>query len=312
MRSARYKPMLCKLGSKADLALKDYIYEAKVDGTRAMVYVNKGLVLINRRNKDITYRYPEFNFRKAIKAKSAVLDGEIVCYNEKGLPDFNLLQRREQLEKAYLIEVRAEQIPATLVVFDILEKDGQSLTSLPLKERKKILEQTIIPNERLELMFYTRNGKKLWKKIVKFDIEGVVAKSLNSPYYQGMRTNAWIKIKNMKTIDCIIVGWTEEIRALSALLLACYSQGKLKYVGKVGTGFSEETINYLLPKLKQLETKKPQIKHAGMGKIHWVKPRLVAEVKYLQLTKDKILRVPVFLRLREDKPAKECVLEEQV
>jgi DNA ligase D-like protein (predicted ligase) len=308
----KYQPMLCKLGDKKDLGKKNYIYEAKVDGTRAVLHANREIILINRRNRNITHRYPEFSFRKNIKAESAVLDGEIVCYNEKGLPDFNLLQRREQLEKRYLIEVRAEQIPATFIVFDILEKDGKKLISLPLKKRKQILRQTIKPGPRLELMVFTDNGKKLWKQARNLDMEGVVAKKLDSKYLLGKRTRDWIKIKNMKTIDCIIVGYTREIRQISAFALACYSNKKLKYVGRVGTGFTESFIKQLLPKLEKLKTGRQIVEYRGKHKIQWVKPELVAEIKYLQITKDKILRVPVFLRLRDDKPPKDCILEEQI
>jgi len=308
----KYLPMLCKLGDKQDLAKKDYIFEVKVDGTRAVLHANKEIILINRRNRNITHRYPEFGFRKNIKAKSAIIDGEIVCYNEEGLPDFNLLQKREQLEKRYLIEIRAEQIPATFIAFDILEKDGKKLIKLPLKKRKQILKQTIVPGPRLELMVFTENGKKIWKEIRKLNLEGVVAKKLDSEYLPDKRTRDWIKIKNMKTIDCVIVGYTKEIRQISALALACYSNKKLRYVGRVGTGFTSGFIKYLLPKLEKLKTGRQIVEYKGKHKINWVKPMLVAEIKYLQITKDKILRVPVFLRLREDKPPKDCILEEQI
>ena len=126
-----YKPMLAKLGDSSDLELPKFIYEEKLDGTRAIIYKSSSsLKIINRRNNNITHRYPEFNFQKNIKANSCVIDGEIVIFNKKGISEFNLLQHRDLLEDKEKIQTRSKSMPATFVAFDILELNNKSLTSL--------------------------------------------------------------------------------------------------------------------------------------------------------------------------------------
>lgn len=307
-----YKPMLAKIGSKEDLNKKGYIFEPKLDGTRAICYKNKEIKLINRRNRDITFRYPEFDFSKNINAKSCVLDGEIIIYDKNGNPNFNLLQSREQLDKKLLIELRSKEFPATYVVFDILYKNKKDLTNLPLIERKRILRNTIKESKYIQTIFYTLNGKDLWREVTKRKLEGVMAKNISSKYSAGERSADWLKIKFLKSIDCIIVGYTQERRIISALALAVYDKGKLIYIGRVGTGFTEEFLQNLLEQLRPLQIKNAPVKYLGKEKINWVKPELVCEVKFLEISKDNILRAPVFLRMRNDKPAKECTLREQI
>ena len=308
--------MLAKIGEKSILSSKQYFFEPKLDGTRAVLYMKgRKLDFINRRNRNITYRYPEFkNFHKFINAESCILDGEIVVYDKKGIPNFNLLQMRDQLEKPAMIQIRYKELPATYVVFDILEKDGKSLVNLPYIERKKILEQTVNENEHLELCFYTQDGTSLWKKVRKVKLEGVMAKKRNSRYYPGRRLDEWLKIKNLKTVDVVIVGFSQEIRIISALCMALYKNGKLYYIGRVGTGFTEGFLKELYPKLKKIIQKKIPVENPPKNwekhNIKWLKPMYVAEVRYLEVSKDKILRAPSFMRLRYDKPVRECVWEE--
>jgi bifunctional non-homologous end joining protein LigD len=310
----RYQPMLCMPGDERDLSRKGYSYEVKLDGTRMLLYKegNK-LTGVNRRNSFIMFRYPELlsAFKKGIKAKSCVLDGEIVVYGKRGMPNFNLLQAREQLSNKLLIEMRSKQHPAVFVVFDILEKDGKRLTWLPLNKRRKILKQTIEENAGLQLMFHTAGGKKLWKEIKKKRLEGVVAKKNDSEYVEG-RSDLWLKIKNLKTIDCIIVGYTSGIRAISALCIAAYHKNKPVYIGRVGTGFTEKFLRELKPKLKITKTIPVANMPKTRKKIYWVKPELVCEVRFLQLTKGMKLRAPAFLRMRYDKLPSDCVLENQI
>jgi bifunctional non-homologous end joining protein LigD len=306
--------MLALPAEKEGLKKAGFIYEPKLDGTRAVCYMDEsGTRLINRRGNDITSRYPEFSYAGQVKAASLVLDGEVVVYDKNGNPDFHLLQRREQVAQKAVAEIRSKELPATYVVFDILEKEGKSLIGLPLKERKKILEETVLDGNRIQKIFYTENGPGLWEQVVKRKLEGVIAKDPDSQYYPGARAPAWLKIKYLKTIDCVIVGYTSEKRIISALALAVYSHGKLRYIGRtVGKGFTEEFLKELHKKLEAIETDKPSVKYEGAKEIHWVKPKYVAEVTYLELTKDIIMRAPVFLRLRDDKAPEECIIEEQV
>ncbi len=314
--SMRYKPMLCKLGDKRmidELMKKDYFFEPKLDGTRAICYVDSNLRLINRRDRNITYRYPEFDFKKCIMAKSCVLDGEIVVYNEKGIPDFHLLQTREQLESRLMIKARAEEMPATYVVFDVLEVDRKRIIEKPLAERKKVLARLIDENkaENIEVIFFTKAGKKLWKELQKKKAEGMVAKNPKSSYQPGVRSWDWVKIKNLKTIDCAIVGYTSEIRRISALVLACWnpSEKGWMYLGRVAAGLSDELINWLYPRFKRLEKKQPVVAYRGSKEIHWIRPEFVAEVKFLELTEDNQLRAPALVRIRLDKKVKDCCCE---
>lgn len=303
--------MLAKLGTKEDLEKSNFLYEPKFDGTRAICYKNKELKFVNRRNINITSRYPEFQFIKNIKAKTCVLDGEIIVYDKNKIPIFNLLQKREHLKDKKLVQERSKKLVATYVVFDILEKDGKNLTSLSLIERKKILKNTIISSGKIEKVIPSVNGKKLWSEITKKGFEGVMAKDKASKYYSGKRRNDWIKIKFLKTMDTVIVGYTSGKRNISALLTAVYDNGKLRYTGKVGTGFTEKFLKVLYEKLKKIETDKVQVDYQGHEKITWAKPKLVGEIRFLELTKNKIMRAPAFLRLRSDKTPRSCVLKEQ-
>lgn len=303
------KPMLAKVGSKELFNKEGFIYEPKLDGTRAVCYYNNGKIkLINRRGRNITKRYPEFNFKKNIKADSCILDGEIVIYNDEGNPDFNLLQRREHIEKEIMIQLRSKQYPATYVVFDIIKLNNEDLTNKHLLKRKDILEKTVSDNDIIQKIFYTTRGESLWNVVRKRNIEGVIAKKKNSKYESDKRSSQWLKIKFLKTIDCIIIGYTQEKRIISALALGVYDKGKLRYVGRVGTGFTEKFLKELKEQLTKLEAKKPPVSYESSKDIKWVKPKLICEVKYLELTKDKQLRAPSFKSLRNDKPLKECIL----
>jgi bifunctional non-homologous end joining protein LigD len=309
--------MLAEIGSQEIFEKKDWIFEPKLDGTRvAIVKEGSKIRLINRRGKDISYRYPELRgIVKNIKVNNCILDAELVVLNKKGKPDFNLLQQREQLDNKVLIELKSAELPATLFVFDVLQIDKRSTVALPLKVRKELLDKIIEDSEFITKCPYTFDGKKLWEKVREQGLEGVMAKKIDSAY-EGKRSKNWLKIKNLNTIDAIVVGFTrgKGVREkLGALVLACYDRGKLTYVGKVGTGFDGATIDFLLSQLKKITTRKPAIKDAGKIEeieedVVWVKPMLIAEVKFLELTKDKKLRAPSFMRLRFDKKLQDCTI----
>lgn len=298
----KYKPMLCMLGDKRDLVHENYLYEPKLDGIRAICYVtSKGIKLFTRNGIDITNQFPEFTFIKNIKASSCVLDGEIVAYQKKGKPDFNLLQNRA-----------ISGVQATFVVFDILEKNRKSLVHLSLIERKKILESTLTDGNGLELIAHTSDGKALWKFAKKQHMEGVIAKQVDQPYYAGRRVHHWIKIKFTKELECVIIGFTQEKRHVSSLALGLYQGKKLYYVGKVGTGFSEQDVADLYKKFQALLAKKsPAINADSAAKnIIWIKPKCVADIKYFQMTRNKRLRGPVYLHLRTDKKPRACTFSQ--
>lgn len=294
--------MLCTLGDKHDLDHKNYIYEPKLDGIRVLCYVNsKGIQLITRNGIDITYQFPELKFYKYIKATSCVVDGEIVTYDKKGRSDFNLLQNRA-----------VSGVPATFVAFDMLEKNGHPLIHLPLLKRKKILESTVKEGAGLELVVHSADGRKLWKAAKKFHLEGVIAKKVDEQYYPGKRVNHWIKIKFTKELECVIIGFTQDKRRVSSLALGLYQRGKLYYIGKVGTGFSEQDVADLYKKFQTVLAKESYAinAHTAPKGIIWIKPKFVADIKYFQMTRDKRLRGPVYMHLRKDKQPHECTFSQ--
>ncbi|MCD6222915.1 MAG: non-homologous end-joining DNA ligase [Thermoplasmata archaeon] len=300
----KYLPMLAVKGDESVLDSNKHIFEPKLDGTRCIAEIGKSVRLFNRRRKNITKRYPEI-VSELKNFENVVLDGEIVCYNN-GKPDFYRLQQREHIDNDFIIEIRAKLMPATYVVFDILEWNGKEMIKKPLMKRKEILEEIWNNGKHLELIFYTEKGKKLWESIKKIELEGVMAKEKNSFYYPGERREEWIKVKNVKSIDVVIVGYTSLKREISSLGMGLYDDGNLIYVGKVGTGFDEKTMELLKKMLK--ETSKPYVKNYedAPANMIWVKPEVVAEIEYLEKTERNELRSPSFKRLRNDKEARDC------
>jgi len=315
----KIKPMLCKTGKAFND--KGWIFELKIDGTRALFFFKNGKLKIqNRRLKDITYRYPEFSdLPKFIKAKEAILDGEIVILNEEGKPDFYKLATREQTSGKLKIKFLSKTIPATYFAFDIIYKDGKDLRNVPLIERKKILKSVIKKNKYLLFLDYIKEkGKEFFKAVKKNKLEGIVGKRINSIYEPGRRSENWIKIKTLKTADCVIVGYTEgkgkRKETFGALVLAVYDGSKLKYVGRVGTGWNEEELEKITKTLNKYKTKEKAFKRMPeelrKKKITWLKPKIVCEVKYMNISPHMELRAPSFQRIRFDKSPKECVLSE--
>ena len=301
--------MLARTGTRELLDRTGFIFEPKVDGIRATCEKNGGIRLFNRSCRDITARYPEFNFAEVINAESCTLDGEIVLYNERGNPDFTaIMQRHLSIGRIHTLD-RAIRY----VAFDILKKDGRDLTALPLLERKSILKETIGKHPHLELVVFTKDGHRLWDFIVKRNAEGVIAKKEASKYEVGRRSNSWIKIKAFNSIEAVIVGFTTEKKAVSAVAVAAYSDDTLQFVGKVGTGIAERDVRILRELLEPIRLEKPPLAvPAGYREIQWVEPRHVAEIRYLEFGRQGMLRNPVFMRLRPDKSPDECRLDEQL
>lgn len=294
-------PMKAKIGSNVTLGDRTRIFEPKLDGIRALCYIDKKMHFYSRNRKDITQDYPEFQFRKLINAQNAILDGEIVVLDKNFTPRFELW------EQGY---------PAIYVVFDILMLDDTDLTELPLLERKKILEKVVTAGDALQICAYTLNGEGLWEEMLKRNMEGVMAKEIESYYYPGARSSVWLKIKAYKTAEAIILGYTSEKKKISSLILGMYKKNKLTYIGKVGTGFTHTFIEELHKNLSKLKMSAPlKLENVTRGDIPpsstWVKPKLICEIKYLEVTKAGRLRMPVFERLRFDKTLDEVSFEEQ-
>ncbi len=302
---------------------KDWVFELKLDGTRCIAYIdvqNKKVRLLNRRLVWFENRYPELKrIWENIEGKKVILDGEIVVL-KNGKPDFYLLEEREHVDNPFRIEILSKLHPAVYVVFDILYKDGKNLSGLSWTERRETLEETVKDGFGVIVSEYVEEkGTAFFEKVKKMKLEGIVAKKKDSVYLIGKRSKNWLKIKATKTIDAIICGFTKgegkRKGFFGALLLGIYDDGKLRYIGRVGTGnWSEkrlEEIKKLLEKniIKSSPFDVFEEERKIIEKTVFVKPKYIAEVEYLELTKEKKLRAPSFKRLRFDKEIKECVLE---
>jgi DNA ligase D-like protein (predicted ligase)/DNA ligase D-like protein (predicted 3'-phosphoesterase) len=313
MKTHRYKPMLAKEAGKA-FSDKDWVFEVKWDGFRALAYVNGGVSLRSRNNKELIDNFPELQELKQ-QQKSIVLDGEIVVLKD-GKVDFQALLERGKANSATDIMLKTARSPAVYVVFDILEKGGRPLVNLPLLERKKILKAAVKKGERVVLADYVEEkGEMYYEAVLQKGLEGVMAKKKSSIYEQGIRSGNWLKIKKLKSADCVIFGYTQGTgtrkNTFGALLMGLYNpDGKPVYVGKVGTGFSEELLKSLSVEFRNLQTDKAPFNADVIGEVTWLIPKIVGEVGYQVVTKDGRLRMPRLLRLREDKEPKDCTVDQ--
>jgi bifunctional non-homologous end joining protein LigD len=312
--TSRYKPMLAKLAPQP-FSDNDWIFEIKWDGFRAIAYVNQELRLKSRNQKELKYNFPELEELTKLTQR-VVLDGEIVVVKD-GKPDFQALLERGQATSPLEIEAKEKRSPAVYVVFDILEKDGISILDLPLTERKKILKSSVKEGKHVLLSdFVEEKGETYYNLALEKGLEGVMAKKKDSVYESGVRSDSWLKIKRLRSCDCIILGYTKgsgtRSTTFGALLLGLYDGKKPVYVGKVGTGFSQKVLNSLSEKFQSLEIDKAPLDADIPDKITWLEPKLVCEIGYQTVTHDLRLRMPRFLGLREDKRPAECTLDQIV
>ncbi len=303
--------MLSKITEKLPSG-KDFLYEVKLDGQRTIAEIHsKQLLLYTRNFQDVTAKYPELTeLKQAVRAKSAILDGEIVAL-ENGIPSFELLQQRMSLRDIRKLRTIAEEVPVIYYAFDILEHNGKSLQKIPLLDRKKILSRVVRPSARVKILPVFESKDLIEKKASEFGYEGIVAKKRESFYLPGQRTDLWQKFKFQNTDSFVIAGWTDGGRSqqFGALLLGKYRGKKLVPVGRAGTGFTDKTIAILMKLLSAFEAKRSPFDEAAEKipeKVHWLKPKLVAEVKFKEWTKAGTLRAPVFLGLRKDLKPSDC------
>lgn len=281
-----------------------HVFEIKWDGTRSILFLNgKGIRLQNRRFVDMTNRYPEFyDLHREIKAREAVLDGELVVLSGDK-PDFGKLQQREQISDPMRIKLLSGRMPATYIVFDILFLDGRECVGLPLLERKSILDRIVRESGSLVVSRHIpETGKAFFREVVAKGFEGVMAKSDASPYLIGKRSRYWLKIKPKLSSVCHIIGYTRgegyRGRSFGALLIATRDDEGWVYRGKVGSGFDEEDLESLLSLLGPLMAGQPAFSSPGMPKdVQWVRPSLRCEVVYQEMTKSGHFRAPVFKRV---------------
>jgi bifunctional non-homologous end joining protein LigD len=299
------KPMLAT-AIKKPFNGPEWLFEIKWDGYRAIAEVRKNKALLYSRNQlSLSHKYPQIIESLKKLDFEAVLDGEIVVVDQKGRPDFQMLQDYRRRSSGHLI----------YYVFDLLYKDGRDLTQLPLVKRKNILKNILPQDRHVKLSEdVKKDGIAFFNAAKKKGLEGIVAKKAESRYQAGVRSKQWLKIRIHLTQDCVIAGFTAPRRSrrfFGSLVLGVYDKNKLIYVGHSGGGFGGQDIRLIYERLKPLITKKSsfEVKPPEDQPITWIKPKLVCEVAFTSWTKAGILRQPIFIRFRDDKSPKEAILE---
>jgi bifunctional non-homologous end joining protein LigD len=308
-----YRPMLATLADALP-AGDDWTYEIKWDGYRALGYVRNGEAkLLSRRDNDLTQRFLPIAkaLEKATRSPTCVVDGEVCALDDHGRPSFSAMQQGKA------------STPLIYAVFDVLEIDGAPVVDLPLEERRERLQQLLNTQTKgaqaVQVSATFDDGEALLAAAEQQGLEGVMAKKLGSKYCEGRRTRDWLKIKTHGEEEFVVVGYTkgEGRRASSfgSLVVATNDGGGLRWVGNVGTGFNERTIRELLAAMEPLRVDEsplntvPKMPRVRKGDVVWVRPALVAQVKFIEWTHDGHLRAPVYLGLRDDKVAEEVVAE---
>jgi bifunctional non-homologous end joining protein LigD len=302
---ATVAPMLCTL-TKELIQDDQYLYELKWDGFRIVSYADKGKVKMDSRSAlNYTHKYPVVAKALAALKHDVVLDGEVVVFNDEGLPDFDALQLYD-----------GHETPLTYCVFDILWLDGYDLKKLPLTKRKEILKELLKGNKILRYSETFDNGPALYTEVIKKNMEGVVAKLKESPYLPGTRGDSWLKTPTRKRQEFVIGGWAEsdKSRSFRSLLFGAYANGKFEWIGRSGGGYKEREMPGILQQLKAIEIDKSPFHNKVLdtkgAKIHYVKPQLVANFEFATWTKSGRIRKPAtFLGFRKDKKAKDVVRE---
>ncbi len=300
----------------------DWLYELKFDGIRAMaIKSDRKVSLISRNGNKLDARFPEIvEAVKNLPVREYVIDGEVVALDEDGRSSFQLLQG---------LEMEGRKAPLRFYVFDLLQLDGESLLGLPLEQRKQVLAK-ICENVGDPIRYsgeISGDVKSLLAEVKRRGLEGLIGKQRNSVYEPGRRSGTWIKLKCVNEQEFAIGGYTPPAgsrKYFGAILVGYYEIGKLRFAGKVGSGFTEKSLSMLHKKFREeehddcpfvdLPSKQggewvQGITPSMMKKMHWVNPKFVAEIKFAEWTRDQKLRQPVFLGMREDKAATEVKRE---
>lgn len=302
-------PMLARPG-RLPAAEDGWAYEIKWDGVRALAYCRPGEVLLESRSqRDITRTYPELRaLARVMGSRSALLDGEIVALDEAGRPSFSRLQERMHVESDSAARRRAERTPVVYMIFDLLYLEGHSLMKLSYDERRERLEALELHGAAWQTpAAHLGDGATLLAATARQGLEGLVAKRRDCPYEPGRRSPGWLKVKNTRRQELVIGGWIpgegRRKERVGALLLGHHdAEGRLVYAGRVGTGFSERTLDDLARRMAAL--RRPESPFAAVKlprSALFISPELVAEIEFSEWTPDGQLRHPSFQGLREDR-----------
>jgi DNA ligase D-like protein (predicted ligase) len=305
-------PMLAVLTDKrfSDPA---WVFERKLDGERCLAFRRgQSVRLLSRTRQLLNDTYPELvGSLESQASDDFIVDGEIVAFQD-GRTSFERLQRRIQLRDPE--RALHSGVAVFYYLFDLLHLDGYDTTGLPLRDRKRLLRSAIDFGGPLRLLPHRNtDGEALYRDACRRGWEGLIAKRADS-VYQHRRSEDWLKLKCVLEQEFVIGGWTDPTGTrvgLGALLIGYYDGGRLRYAGKVGTGYSQATLLDLRARLDRLEQDEPPFERDGLPRrgVHWVRPELVAQIGYSELTRDGKLRHPRYLGLRGDKRPREVVLE---
>jgi bifunctional non-homologous end joining protein LigD len=310
-------PMLAKL-AKLPASDRGWAVEVKWDGVRAIAYCRPGRLELQTRNLNtVTSQYPEVRrLSRQLGSLDAVLDGELVAFDDEGRPSFERLQQRIHQTAESVVRRRMKSHPVTYVIFDLLYLDGVSLLDLPYSDRRRLLEQLELDGDSWQTPGYSvGRAHELLAASAERRLEGIVLKRLDSVYAPGKRSGAWLKVKNLGRQEFVIGGWQpgegRRRNRLGSILLGHFDpDGVLHYAGKVGTGFSDRDLDRLIERLHPLAREgNPFAGRRGPRNAKYVEPELVAEIEFRELTAEGMVRHGSFKGLREDKPASEVGLE---
>lgn len=302
----------------------EWLFEIKWDGYRAIAFIDEGRVrLVSRNQNDLSAQFPELAaLPKFVKARRAILDGEIVALDDQGRPSFSLMQQRTGFRPGKARLARREGVPVMYYAFDLLYLDDFDLRRTPLERRKQLLQEHLTASEIVRFSdHYPENGIALFEAAGQKGLEGIVAKKRAS-FYEETRSRDWLKIKITQRQECVVGGYTDPEGSrdfFGSLVLGLYDKrGRLIHVGQVGSGFDQRGLKDVFAELQPLATEKNPFyaEIGGLRKVHFVRPKLVAEIKFSEWTHETEeggpkLRAPVFLGLRTDKDPKDCTLEEK-
>ena len=315
-----YEPMMAVLTSEP-FDDDEWLFEVKWDGHRCLANLGTSTRLTSRTTRDMTAQFPELiDMHRQLAARNAVVDGEIVALDRNGRPSFERMQDRFHRTPDELARHKG-RVPVQFLAFDLLWLDGQPLLDLPLVERRARLVEVLVETGDIRLSQVVQGaGTDFFEQVRALELEGIVAKRAASPYRPGIRSPDWRKIKALCLQDCVIVGWTPgkggRAATLGSLLLAVYDEGRLRYAGNVGTGFTHAFLADLLERLQELQVPRPMFEgFEGTPRprgARFVRPELVCEVEYLKWTDDNKLRASSFKGLRPDKPPTDARREHPV
>lgn len=301
------EPMLAQ--SRKDVIVSDnFIYEVKWDGIRVIVSLDENkITLRSRNNLDLTAKFPELlNAEKSFRGSCGVFDGEIVCLDKDGKPDFKEVIHRMKRSTENDIQRAMKNHPAYCYLFDLLYLDGRPVVNEPLLRRREWLNDAVKKDTAYRISELVDDGEALFSAAGQLGLEGIMAKEKSSKYFPGKRTDTWFKIKIRQTAESYVIGYTHgkgmREGSFGALHLGDQNGKIFTYRGKVGTGFDDKTMKEVFSDIKKLKQTDKPIKEKVLDEKQsiWIEPKLICEVQYASMTRDGAYREPVFVRLRPD------------